>query len=134
MLWWCMVNCWVWFLSLSQLLGDMLLDRSNSAVMTQYVSSRENLRILMNLLRVWSFYIKLNYMPNHLPSCLDCVLPPYSLFLCVWSIPFLYRLLFLVSKSVFFSPKFIECHHYCYSCSLSETLSINIWNTKHILI
>ncbi|MED6114544.1 hypothetical protein PIB30_081272 [Stylosanthes scabra] len=29
----------------------MLLDRSNSAVMTRYVSSRDNLRILMNLLR-----------------------------------------------------------------------------------
>ncbi|KAL5097494.1 hypothetical protein RYX36_001821 [Vicia faba] len=34
-----------------KLLGDMLLDRSNSSVMTRYVSSRENLRILMNLLR-----------------------------------------------------------------------------------
>nr|KJB69181.1 hypothetical protein B456_011G009300 [Gossypium raimondii] len=35
-----------------KLLGDILLDRSNSAVMTRYVSSRDNLRILMNLLRV----------------------------------------------------------------------------------
>ncbi|XP_057420176.1 putative MO25-like protein At5g47540 [Lotus japonicus] len=34
-----------------KLLADMLLERSNSAVMTRYVSSRENLRILMNLLR-----------------------------------------------------------------------------------
>ncbi|CAO2842435.1 unnamed protein product [Amaranthus hypochondriacus] len=34
-----------------KLLGDMLLDRSNTATMTKYVSSRENLRILMNLLR-----------------------------------------------------------------------------------
>ncbi|KAI4298782.1 hypothetical protein L6164_032300 [Bauhinia variegata] len=34
-----------------KLLGDMLLDRSNSAIMTRYVSSRDNLRILMNLLR-----------------------------------------------------------------------------------
>ncbi|KAK7363833.1 hypothetical protein VNO77_05991 [Canavalia gladiata] len=34
-----------------KLLGDMLLDCSNSAVMTRYVSSRDNLRILMNLLR-----------------------------------------------------------------------------------
>ncbi|OIV89286.1 hypothetical protein TanjilG_23746 [Lupinus angustifolius] len=34
-----------------KLLGDMLLDRSNSHVMTQYVSSRDNLRIFMNLLR-----------------------------------------------------------------------------------
>ncbi|CAL1352128.1 unnamed protein product [Linum trigynum] len=34
-----------------KLLGDMLLDRSNSRVMTTYVSSRDNLRILMNLLR-----------------------------------------------------------------------------------
>ncbi|KAI5414474.1 hypothetical protein KIW84_040103 [Lathyrus oleraceus] len=34
-----------------KLLGDMLLDRSNAAVMTRYVSSRDNLRILMNLMR-----------------------------------------------------------------------------------
>ncbi|KAL6567545.1 hypothetical protein OROGR_001213 [Orobanche gracilis] len=34
-----------------KLLGDILLDRSNSAVMTKYVCSRDNLRILMNLLR-----------------------------------------------------------------------------------
>ncbi|KAL5987985.1 hypothetical protein ACLOJK_035748 [Asimina triloba] len=34
-----------------KLLGDMLLDRSNSVVMTRYVSSKDNLRILMNLLR-----------------------------------------------------------------------------------
>jgi hypothetical protein len=35
-----------------QLLGDMLLDRSNAAVMMRYVSSKDNLMILMNLLRV----------------------------------------------------------------------------------
>ncbi|TYI78138.1 hypothetical protein E1A91_D06G190200v1 [Gossypium mustelinum] len=34
-----------------KLLGDILLDRSNAAVMTRYVSSKDNLRILMNLLR-----------------------------------------------------------------------------------
>ncbi|XP_031391712.1 putative MO25-like protein At5g47540 [Punica granatum] len=34
-----------------KLLGDILLDRSNSAVMIRYVSSIGNLRILMNLLR-----------------------------------------------------------------------------------
>lgn len=34
-----------------KLLADMLLDRSNSVTMTKYVSSRDNLRILMNLLR-----------------------------------------------------------------------------------
>uniref|UniRef100_A0A0C9S729 TSA: Wollemia nobilis Ref_Wollemi_Transcript_9849_1799 transcribed RNA sequence n=1 Tax=Wollemia nobilis TaxID=56998 RepID=A0A0C9S729_9CONI len=34
-----------------KLLGDMLLDRSNVAVMMRYVSSKDNLRILMNLLR-----------------------------------------------------------------------------------
>lgn len=34
-----------------KLLGDILLDRSNSGVMIRYVSSRDNLRILMNLLR-----------------------------------------------------------------------------------
>ncbi|KAK8958392.1 Mitochondrial import inner membrane translocase subunit TIM22-2 [Platanthera guangdongensis] len=34
-----------------KLLGEMLLDRSNSAVMLRYVSSKDNLMILMNLLR-----------------------------------------------------------------------------------
>ncbi|XP_057544602.1 putative MO25-like protein At5g47540 [Amaranthus tricolor] len=34
-----------------KLLGDMLLDRSNAVTMIKYVSSRDNLRILMNLLR-----------------------------------------------------------------------------------
>ncbi|KAG6507675.1 hypothetical protein ZIOFF_033026 [Zingiber officinale] len=34
-----------------RILGDMLLDRSNSAVMVRYVSSKDNLMILMNLLR-----------------------------------------------------------------------------------
>ncbi|KAK4279122.1 hypothetical protein QN277_016875 [Acacia crassicarpa] len=34
-----------------KLLADMLLDRSNSAVMVRYVSSVGNLRILMNLLK-----------------------------------------------------------------------------------
>ncbi|KQK23393.1 putative MO25-like protein At5g47540 isoform X2 [Brachypodium distachyon] len=34
-----------------QLLGDILLERSNSAVMVRYISSKEHLIILMNLLR-----------------------------------------------------------------------------------
>ncbi|PKA58218.1 Putative MO25-like protein [Apostasia shenzhenica] len=34
-----------------KLLGDMLLDRSNAIVMMRYVSSKDNLIILMNLLR-----------------------------------------------------------------------------------
>ncbi|KAJ6680546.1 PROTEIN putative-RELATED [Salix purpurea] len=34
-----------------KLLGDMLLDRSNSSVMVRYVSSLDNMRILMNLFR-----------------------------------------------------------------------------------
>ncbi|KAH7576653.1 hypothetical protein JRO89_XS01G0125000 [Xanthoceras sorbifolium] len=34
-----------------KLLGDMLLDRANSSVMVRYVSSLNNMRILMNLLR-----------------------------------------------------------------------------------
>ncbi|XP_043693706.1 putative MO25-like protein At5g47540 [Telopea speciosissima] len=42
-----------------KLLGDMLLDRSNSAVMMRYVSSKDNLRILMNLLRESSKNIQL---------------------------------------------------------------------------
>ncbi|MCD7466738.1 Calcium-binding protein 39 [Datura stramonium] len=43
-----------------KLLGDILLDRSNSAVMTRYVSSKDNLRILMNLLRETSKNIQLD--------------------------------------------------------------------------
>ena len=42
--------------SLSQLLGDVLLDRSNSIVMMRYVSSTENLKILMGLLKVSIFW------------------------------------------------------------------------------
>ncbi|XP_023554533.1 putative MO25-like protein At5g47540 isoform X2 [Cucurbita pepo subsp. pepo] len=34
-----------------KLLGDLLLDNSNAAVMVKYVSSLENMRVLMNLLR-----------------------------------------------------------------------------------
>lgn len=34
-----------------KLLGDILLDRSNTAIMVRYVSSKDNLIILMNLLR-----------------------------------------------------------------------------------
>ncbi|KAM7271662.1 hypothetical protein ACFE04_030876 [Oxalis oulophora] len=34
-----------------KLLGDILQNRSNAGVMTRYVSSKDNLRILMNLLR-----------------------------------------------------------------------------------
>ncbi|KAL2476034.1 putative MO25-like protein [Abeliophyllum distichum] len=34
-----------------KLLGDILLDRSNSSVMMRYVSSLDNMRVLMNLLR-----------------------------------------------------------------------------------
>lgn len=34
-----------------KLLGDILLDRSNSGVMLRYVSSKDNLKILMDLLR-----------------------------------------------------------------------------------
>ncbi|KAL5126168.1 putative MO25-like protein [Glycine soja] len=43
-----------------KLLGDMLLDRSNAAVMVQYVSSFDNMRILMNLLRDSNKTIKLD--------------------------------------------------------------------------
>ncbi|KAL1556223.1 putative MO25-like protein [Salvia divinorum] len=34
-----------------KLLGDILLDRSNSAVMVRYVSSKNNMKVLMNLMR-----------------------------------------------------------------------------------
>ncbi|KAL3625020.1 hypothetical protein CASFOL_031688 [Castilleja foliolosa] len=42
-----------------KLLGDILLDRSNTAVMVRYVSSRDNLRIFMNLLRETSKSIQI---------------------------------------------------------------------------
>lgn len=43
-----------------KLLGEILLDRSNSAVMVYYVSSKDNLRILMNLLRESSKSIQID--------------------------------------------------------------------------
>ncbi|KAH7843244.1 hypothetical protein Vadar_014292 [Vaccinium darrowii] len=43
-----------------KLLGDILLERSNSAVMVRYVSSKDNLRILMNLLRESSKNIQID--------------------------------------------------------------------------
>ncbi|XAR56759.1 hypothetical protein NMG60_11037346 [Bertholletia excelsa] len=43
-----------------KLLGDMLLDRSNSSIMVCYVSSKDNLRILMNLLRESSKNIQID--------------------------------------------------------------------------
>ncbi|KAL6968987.1 hypothetical protein U1Q18_046233 [Sarracenia purpurea var. burkii] len=43
-----------------KLLGDMLLDRTNSSVMVRYVSSLDNMRILMNLLRDSNKTIQLN--------------------------------------------------------------------------
>ena len=52
MLVWVINLMYCFCVNVKQLLGDILLDRSNSAVMTRYVSSRDNLRILMNLLRV----------------------------------------------------------------------------------
>ncbi|KAI8558105.1 hypothetical protein RHMOL_Rhmol04G0063000 [Rhododendron molle] len=39
------------FLHMLQLLGEILTDRSNSSVMVHYVSSLDNMRVLMNLLR-----------------------------------------------------------------------------------
>ena len=34
-----------------QLLGELLLDRHNYTVMTRYISSPENLKLMMNMLR-----------------------------------------------------------------------------------
>ncbi|XP_010252675.1 PREDICTED: putative MO25-like protein At5g47540 isoform X2 [Nelumbo nucifera] len=42
-----------------KLLGDILLDRANSAIMMRYVRSKDNLMILMNLLRESSKNIQL---------------------------------------------------------------------------
>lgn len=35
----------------SQLLGELLLDRHNFTIMTKYISKPENLKLMMNLLR-----------------------------------------------------------------------------------
>ncbi|XP_010542196.1 PREDICTED: MO25-like protein At2g03410 isoform X2 [Tarenaya hassleriana] len=43
----------------AKLLGDVLMDRSNFSVMMRYVSSKDNLRIMMNLLREPTKNIKL---------------------------------------------------------------------------
>lgn len=65
------------FIILSQLLGEMLWDRNNNAVMNQYVSSVDNLRILMNLLKVWNslvstfdgiLYQNLTFPSNHISN------------------------------------------------------------------
>ncbi|CAK9163870.1 unnamed protein product [Ilex paraguariensis] len=42
------------------LLGDLLLNRSNSAVMVRYVSSKDSLRIIMNLMRESSKNIQMD--------------------------------------------------------------------------
>ncbi|KAJ6834484.1 putative MO25-like protein [Iris pallida] len=42
-----------------KLLGDMLLDRSNSAIMMRYVSSKDNLQSVMDLLRASSKNIQI---------------------------------------------------------------------------
>lgn len=34
-----------------QLLGELILDRHNFAIMTKYISKPENLKLMMNLLR-----------------------------------------------------------------------------------
>jgi hypothetical protein len=39
------------FLLLSQLLGELLLDRSNFKVMMAYINDKNNLRLIMNMLR-----------------------------------------------------------------------------------
>ncbi|CAL5391061.1 unnamed protein product [Camellia sinensis] len=49
-----------WTACCQELLGDMLLDRSNALVMVRYVRSLDNMRILMNLLRDSNKTIQLN--------------------------------------------------------------------------
>jgi hypothetical protein len=40
----------VWF----QLLGELLLDRHNFSIMTRYISNPDNLKLMMNMLKVKS--------------------------------------------------------------------------------
>ncbi|KAA8523592.1 hypothetical protein F0562_010015 [Nyssa sinensis] len=60
-----------------KLLGDMLLDRSNVDVMIRYVSSKDNLRILMNLLRESSKNIQVDAF--HVFKVFFLLLTPISL-------------------------------------------------------
>jgi len=55
----------------------MLLDRSNSVTMTKYVSSRDNLRILMNLLRVTYYFgaVSCDWLPYMIFCCYPAKLP-----------------------------------------------------------
>ncbi len=62
-----------------KLLGEILLDRANFAVMTRYIASETNLKMMMNLLRDKSKNIQFEafhvfkvcpHPSDHLPSCL----------------------------------------------------------------
>ncbi|PVH33177.1 hypothetical protein PAHAL_9G586800 [Panicum hallii] len=59
-----------------QLLRDILLERSNAAVMARYVSSKEHLIILMNLLRDQSKAIQVEafHVFKEKPSEITCIL------------------------------------------------------------
>ena len=65
-----------------QLLRDILLERSNAAVMARYVSSKEHLIILMNLLRVrFILHFKVDAQPLELlVLCVpECAVPLQNL-------------------------------------------------------
>lgn len=73
---------------LLQLLGDILLDNSNAAVMVRYVSSLNNMRILMNNLSV-----------NSLASKHVLITSMYDVraqFLMIYSLPFLSHPIFFI--------------------------------------
>lgn len=42
---------WLSFLTITQLLGELLLDRHNFSIMTRYISNPENLKLMMNMLK-----------------------------------------------------------------------------------
>ncbi|NWY01814.1 CB39L protein, partial [Nothoprocta ornata] len=48
---WRAVKPWVFLCLPLQLLGELILDRHNFAIMTKYISKPENLKLMMNLLR-----------------------------------------------------------------------------------
>lgn len=68
-----------------QLLGDILMERSNMTVMVWYVSSKEHLIILMNLLRVrYSYFLNMLLNKSHTLSLCELICICWRLHGPVW--------------------------------------------------
>jgi calcium binding protein 39 len=61
-----------------KLLGEILLDRANYSVMTQYISHESNLKMMMNFLRDKSRNVQFEAFHVFKVSQLTCLLPSMS--------------------------------------------------------